>query len=602
MAANRWTRHSVPCLISGGVFTFFLSVALFGLTAETDTLQAQKPPAAIKTAARVIDAVARTRDALMEDDGVKRFHFRIAANTPLQELLPVPPKSQAAVAPLTGDDLSAVPEVVYQEPWATDLPKEKALEKTALAIARVNHLNRKKTDAFIEALVHSRPDLAGLPFAMGDACRTKGERRRQLARAVDTVRQVLGQTQGRDEAEPLEAVEEPRPVPEPEPKKETPDKKGVSSPKKDSNAADKKLLDDLQKATDDVKVAEDLGPLLKSKRGRITRVTRSNLGQPPVADLNTRDAADLYWQTYQDVCNQEDRQAGRRDRAHQEAVTQARVAALVQVLGPESPGLRLGLVKYLSATPHVDATHALARLALFTPEEEVRTAAVDALKLRRERDYTDLLLQGFRYPLPAVAKRAGEALTRLERKDLVPQLVSVLDQPDPRAPVLHKRGEKQVPVVRELVRVNHHRSCLLCHAPGNTPAVAPETLTAAMPVPGEPLPSPSEGYNRDTVPDILVRVDVTYLRQDFSALLPVADANPWPEMQRFDFLVRTRELSTEDARTYEKQLVSRTPGAVAPHRRAALAALRELTGQDTAPTATAWRQLLKLTEPGFRAD
>jgi hypothetical protein len=418
---------------------------------------------------------------------------------------------------------------------------------------------------------------------------------------VDTVRQVLGQTQGQDEAEPSEALEKVKGLTDE--KNDTPAKKEANPPKKEVDPGQlKKATDELQKEADDLKLAERESFLPQLKRsGRVVR--RQNMFAPQAAvDPNARDAADLFWQTYQDVCNQEDRQAGRRDRAHQVAVTQARVAALVQVLGPETPGLRLGLVKYLSATPHVDATRALARLALFTAEEEIRTAAVDALKLRRERDYTDILLQGFRYPLPAVAKRAGDALTRLERKDLVPQLVAVLDDPDPRAPVLQKRGDKQVPVLRELVRVNHHRSCLLCHAPGNTPAVAPETLTAAMPVPGEPLPSPSEGYNRDTVPDILVRIDVTYLRQDFSALLPVADANPWPEMQRFDFLVRTRELTAEDARTYEKQLTSRTPGAVAPHRRAALAALRELTGQDTAPTAAAWRTLLKLPDPGCCAD
>ena len=32
------------------------------------------------------------------------------------------------------------------------------------------------------------------------------------------------------------------------------------------------------------------------------------------------------------------------------------------------------------------------------------------------------------------------------------------------------------------------------------------------------------------------------VRQDFSLKLPVADADPWPEMQRYDFLVRTREV------------------------------------------------------------
>jgi len=39
---------------------------------------------------------------------------------------------------------------------------------------------------------------------------------------------------------------------------------------------------------------------------------------------------------------------------------------------------------------------------------------------------------------------------------------------------------------------------------------------------------------------------------------------------------------------------------LSPYHRAALAALRELTGRDTAPTAEAWRLLLKLPAKGER--
>ena len=74
--------------------------------------------------------------------------------------------------------------------------------------------------------------------------------------------------------------------------------------------------------------------------------------------------------------------------------------------------------------------------------------------------------------------------------------------------------------------------------------------------------------------------------------LPVADANPWPEMQRFDFLVRTRTLSEADAKAYAALFVNKEPGVLPPNHRAALAALRELTGRDTEPTAAAWRRLL----------
>src|SRR4029078_5871569 len=116
----------------------------------------------------------------------------------------------------------------------------------------------------------------------------------------------------------------------------------------------------------------------------------------------------------------------------------ARVSSLMQILMPESESIRLALARHLTAIPHVDATRALAKLAIFSPEAEVRAAAIEGLKLRRERDYTDVLLQGFRYPLPAVSKRAAEALVKLERKDLLGELIAVLERPDPRLPVTEK--------------------------------------------------------------------------------------------------------------------------------------------------------------------
>ena len=175
----------------------------------------------------------------------------------------------------------------------------------------------------------------------------------------------------------------------------------------------------------------------------------------------------------------------------------------------------------------------------------------------------------------------------------MPQLVALLDEPDPRAPVVKTVDGHLAAERRALVRVNHHRNCLLCHAPANTPSVSPETLTAAIPVPSDPLPGPADGYQISS-PDITVRIDVTYLRPDFSMMQPVADANPWPEMQRFDFLVRTRPLTADEAAAAKASLVARDPGSPTPYQKAALAALRELTGRDAAPTADAWRRLLNL--------
>jgi hypothetical protein len=464
--------------------------------------------------------------------GIRRFQFTIAPDTPVKDLLPVAPKVRKAAGPVLAEDLAQVPEVEFQSPLPKGPDAGDLVERTAHTIARINHLNRKKTDGFLEALRGERLDLTGLPFAMGDACRTKGERSRQLTLAVATVRRCL----------------------QPIPTANIPPSSGPTAP--------------------------------------------FNGPAPPAAGTTVVSAsppsAEGFWEQYAAACAQEDKGQSRIDRTQREHVTLARVAALMQVLAPEAPDLRLGLVKYLSAVAHAEATRALAKLAVFSAEDEVRQAALEALKVRRERDYTEVLLQGLRYPWPAVARRAGEAVVKLDRTDLMPQLVAMLDEPDPRSPVLKEVDGKKVPVVREMVRVNHHRNCLMCHAPGNTEGISPDTLTAPVPVPNQPLSPPSGGYGNLTSPDVLVRIDVTYLRQDFSVMQPVADAAPWPEMQRFDFLVRSRVLMEGEAEAYRAKLDRREPGRLTPYQRAAVTALRDLTGKDAAPTADAWRQLLDM--------
>jgi hypothetical protein len=491
---------------------------------------------------------------------VPRFKFKIDPKTPLADLLPMPPQALPRPRVRLIDDPAQAPELAFQEP----LQKGKALAATAHQIAKINHLNAKKTDAFMEALLGRRADLAALPFKMGDACRTKADRAREFAIAVDSVRDSWQSVAGnpgkgrragagmRGAVTPAAPVDEKadRPASRPDERKE---------PEKDPGIEQPGLRDP----------------------------NKLPLEAPPDVPLNTRQVADTFWEDFHAQCSEEDRTRVGASRADQEHVMLGRIGALMQILGPEPPAVRVGLAKYLGGIPHVEATRALAKLALFSAEEEVRQAAIDFLKVRREADYTDVLLAGFRYPLPAVGKRAADALIKLERKDLIPQLVDVLDEPDPRAPAVTDKHT----VVRELVRVNHHRNCLLCHAPGNEGAVPPDTLTAQVPIPGEPLPMPSQGY-QNSQPDILVRIDVTYLRQDFSMFLPVADASPWPEMQRFDFLIRNRVLTAGEAKSYGELFTKKEPGVLPPNHRAALAALRELTGRDTEPTAAAWRRLL----------
>jgi hypothetical protein len=488
--------------------------------------------------------------------------FTIDPKTPLKDLLPASPKIRRSAGPLMTDDLRRVPEVQFEAP--SGITNTVAIQHIREQMAKINHLNGKKPDGFLEALRKERPDLTGLPFAMGDACRTTGERSRQFAAAVNTVRRAMQMSGGAD----------------------------ARIREKEMMIAQKTREQAVAAALQRRKAMEeqDKSNALK-KAGKTASVGTPEVPFPPVSQPELP-AAEAFWDQYQNLCSQEDKGQSK-PRQHQgETITLTRIAALTQILLP-MPHMHPGLVKYLSITPHAEATRTLARLAIFSGEEETRKAAIEALKIRRERDYTAILMSGLRYPWPTVAKRAAEAIIKLERKDLLPQLIDVLEEPDPRAPVMKEVKDTRVPVVRELVRVNHHRSCLLCHAPGNSGKVSGDALTASVPVPGQPLTPPSGGYN-NSQPEILVRVDVTYLRQDFSAMQAVADANPWPERQRFDFLVRTRQLTEDEATAYCEKLKPREPGEFSPYQRAALAALRDLTGRDTEPAPGAWRRLLKL--------
>ncbi|MBP3955795.1 HEAT repeat domain-containing protein [Gemmata sp. G18] len=470
--------------------------------------------------------------------------FKIDPKTPVKDLLPAPPKVAPVSGPALTDDLKKVVEVEFQAKPEKVSPEAKLAERTAHQIAKINHMNAKKTDAFMSAFLESRPDLAGLPFAMGDDCRVDGERAKYFAQAVSTVRQALGSGQ----------------------------------------------------------VAATTVRGFGQTGGAGFVVTNFQPAQAPdvltsVPPLQAVSAPQSFWQQYTTLCDQEDAARGRADKDATEHVTLARMAALAQMLAPEAPEIRLGLVKYLAGVSHIESSKSLARLVLFSPEDDVRAAAIAALKVRREKDYTDVLVKGLRYPFPAVAKRATEAITKLERTDLIPELLAVLDATDPRMPVTKEVAGKKSTVALEMVKVNHHRNCLMCHAPTGSGTPNPNAISAEVAIQGQPLPAPAEGYRQST-PELMIRLDVTYLRQDFSALLPVKEAHPWPEMQRFDFFVRERKLTEDEAETYRTQLAPKEAGVLSPYHKAALTALRDLTGKDAAPTAEAWKKLLGLaTKP-----
>ncbi|MFO0964382.1 MAG: hypothetical protein U0793_02175 [Gemmataceae bacterium] len=464
--------------------------------------------------------------ALKELPLPKRDSVTIDPKTPGADLLPPAPDAAPLVPPWRVDDLATAPEIRFQK-FAVSAREERArlirnmtddqdkdAERMAHGIAKINHLNKEGRDHFLRVLLKSRPDLAGLPFAMDDACRTSKGDAEQFLRAVGKVRGAM--------------------------------------------------------------VADG-----------------SKEGGPEDPAKQAADEARAFWERYE---NRLKETAGAVPMGP--AQSRARIAALMQMLAPDSVAKREGLIRHLAGIKEREAATALTRLAVFSPEAELRDAALAALKARRDEVDAAILLHGLRYPWPAVAKQAAEAIVKLERRDLLPEAANVLDEPDPRAPAL--RGGKRV--VREVVRLNHHHNCLLCHAPANTPDVKLDELgrsrenitVGAVAIPGQPLPAPSFGYNPGASPDTFVRVDVNYLRQDFSLMQPVKNADPWPAMQRFDFLVRTREVSEKEAKDYQAWHDSQGADYRAPNQAAALRALRSLTGRDgVEPTAAAWRKVLE---------
>jgi hypothetical protein len=272
-----------------------------------------------------------------------------------------------------------------------------------------------------------------------------------------------------------------------------------------------------------------------------------------------------------------------RGRAARDEGATARI--LVQMLQAEGVGVRLQLVKMLSALKGDKASAALAQRAVFDLSEEVREAAVKALKDRPAKEYRPVLLAGLRYPWAPAADHAAEALVNLDDRDAASDLAGLLDKPDPAAPFQDKDKSWMAP---ELVRVNHLGNCLLCHAPS---LAKDDPVRGVVPERGKPIPVV---YYEDPRGDF-VRADVTYLKQDFSAIQTVSgpDRGAWPRLQRFDYLIRTRELnkdevtcltSTEDAGAWKQSTY--------PQREAVLWALRELTGEDAGDKSEDWYRLL----------
>ncbi len=500
------------------------------------------------------------------------FRFEVNPNTPLKDLLPVPPKSASLTGPLFRDNLADVPEIYLEDPnvvvvlpsntkhqlpgfkdahlkkndferiqkmyagklsdkeieekaWEYAREQEqariKALERIAWQTARINFLSLKTPERFIELLMENRPDLAGLPFILGAACRQKNHERKEFSEAVALVRM----------------------------------------------SAD--------------------GPEQTPKH---------------------------FWECY-DESRKIQREHAKAGHARIVCADRSCVAALMQRLAAESAPLRKSLAERLPSFDKSDedkkeVTRALTRLAVFAPEAEVRRMATDLLRPRDTSPATEIIVRGLHYPWPSVATNAAELVAQLKRRDLAVELVNLLEEPEPRAPRLREIKGRNVSVVREVVRVNHLRNCLLCHPPGDWPGkdlelrerrlargklrdVAIEDVSlGAIPPPGHELPMEPAGYDFASARQTEIRADITYLRQDFSLLLKVPGAAPWPKLQRFDFMVRVRALSDAEAKAAHAEFAG--GAATSLYRQAALSALRLLSGRDGGTTAGGWRAALGL--------
>ena len=246
---------------------------------------------------------------------------------------------------MIGDDLNRVAEVQFEEP--SGIPKGEAMTHLAHQIAKINHLNDRKADGFIDALRSERSDLIGLPFAMGDACRSKGEHSKQFADAVAMVRQAL-QSPG-----------------------------ALNLPGREKGAGEGKGFSGAKPAL-----------AIPPNRNSASRADATNVNPP---------SPEKFWDQYQNLCTQQDKPQAQAQPERRETVILARIAALRQILMPMTE-MHRGFVRYLSTIAHAEATKELARLAIFSGDDEVRKAALDALNIRRERDYTEILVQGFAIP------------------------------------------------------------------------------------------------------------------------------------------------------------------------------------------------------------
>jgi hypothetical protein len=217
------------------------------------------------------------------------------------------------------------------------------------------------------------------------------------------------------------------------------------------------------------------------------------------------------------------------------------VPCIRQMLQVENRETRRMSCELLRNIDGPEATAVLVQWAVFDTEAANRAAAVHVLLGRAEPDVLNQFVKYLRYPWAPAVEHACEALVALDGRSAIPALLDAKRQPDPDAPfeVVLPHGTGGT-FRQDLVRVNHLKNCVLCHAPSQD---SKEPLQAEIPDPSRSLSSPSQVYRRSG--GELIAASTTYLRQDFSVLQPVDSPGQWPKWQRFDYFVTIRrELRT----------------------------------------------------------
>ena len=228
------------------------------------------------------------------------------------------------------------------------------------------------------------------------------------------------------------------------------------------------------------------------------------------------------------------------------------------------------------------ATNLLAKRVKYDLSADVRMAATNALAEFPRDQYRTELLAGLKYPWHIVAQHSAEALVRLDDKEAIPELVEMLDLPHPNAPVEIKQNEYVQPT---LVAINHMRNCLLCHAPSQS---TKDIVTGTVPNWEQRIPVQS--YANRSTEFISVRADITYLKQDFSVIQPIANHGLWPDTQRFDYVVQQTPLKRSKANQTMKR-IAKTKNL---NREAIVFALQKLTNQSPEDnSAESWKAILE---------